>query len=141
MTDISGHTSTRSSRACDRVSSWESRLLEKAGRVWFDQVADDLEGDGYAIRAIDLSPIAVGGSQVRQRLWFVACLDSIPPLWIAEPRQELFSWSPEPEMGCVAHDVSRRMDQLRVLGNAIVPTLAAQVIRAFLETEREVDGL
>jgi DNA (cytosine-5)-methyltransferase 1 len=109
----------------------------KAGYEWFDQVASDLGFEGYATRAFDLTPIAVGGSQIRQRLWFVACLDSIPPLRIAEPRQELFSWSSEPEMGELAHDVPRRMDIMRILGNAICPKLACEVIKAFIEAEGE----
>ena len=37
------------------------------------------------------------------------------------------AWAIEPEMGRVAHGVSRRVDQLRALGNAVVPQVAEVV--------------
>jgi DNA (cytosine-5)-methyltransferase 1 len=42
-------------------------------------------------------------------------------------------WSTEPDVGRVAYGISGRVGQLRALGNAIVPQVAAQVISAFLE--------
>lgn len=39
---------------------------------WFDHVSADLEGEGYAIGAADLSAASVGAPHVRQRLYFVA---------------------------------------------------------------------
>lgn len=105
-----------------------------AGRAWFDQVADDLEANDYACRAVDLTPIAVGGSQVRQRLWFVACANGVTAMRVTESRPQYFSWEVEPPMGCVAHGVPGRMDFLRIAGNALDPRLAAQVLMALHET-------
>lgn len=52
-----------------------------------------------------------------------------------EPAQ----WQPEPELGRVAHGIPRRVDRLRCLGNAIVPQVAAPILRAIREAwESEV---
>lgn len=41
-------------------------------------------------------------------------------------------WSVEPDVGRVAHGVSQRVAKLRALGNAIVPQVAAEFIKASL---------
>jgi len=43
------------------------------------------------------------------------------------------AWLPEPDVGRVAHGVSRRVDRLKSLGNSIVPQVAAQILRAIRE--------
>jgi DNA (cytosine-5)-methyltransferase 1 len=42
------------------------------GLGWFDRVSDDMEGEDYAIGAVDLCAPCVGAFDIRQRLWFVA---------------------------------------------------------------------
>lgn len=44
-------------------------------------------------------------------------------------------WPTEPELGRVAHGIPCRVDRLRGLGNAIVPQVAAQIIKAIKEIE------
>jgi len=44
-------------------------------------------------------------------------------------------WLPEPNVGRVAHGVSRRVDRLKALGNAVVPQIPEMIGRAILETE------
>jgi len=44
-----------------------------------------------------------------------------------------WKWEPEPSVGRVAHGVSRRMDRIRGLGNAIVPQIAMQIGLAIKE--------
>jgi DNA (cytosine-5)-methyltransferase 1 len=46
-------------------------------------------------------------------------------------------WLPEPDVGRVAHGVSRRVDRLKSLGNSIVPQVAAQILHA-IRTEHDV---
>ena len=121
-------------RACRPPVVMGEQTSAPLGLAWFDQVASDMESEDYAIRAAIVTALAGGASQIRERLWFVACTDGFTPPWIAEPRSELFHWSSEPEMGCMAHEFPRRMDFLRIAGNAIVPTVAAEVIRAMMET-------
>jgi DNA (cytosine-5)-methyltransferase 1 len=41
-------------------------------------------------------------------------------------------WPVEPDVGRVAYGVSNRVDRIRGLGNAIVPQVAAEILRAIL---------
>ena len=50
--------------------------------------------------------------------------------------QERNPWATEPAVGRVANGVSRRVDRLKGLGNAIVPQIAANLIRWMLEAEQ-----
>ncbi len=45
-------------------------------------------------------------------------------------------WLPEPDVGRVAYGVSRRVDRLRALGNAVVPQVVEIIGRAILEAEK-----
>jgi DNA (cytosine-5)-methyltransferase 1 len=45
-------------------------------------------------------------------------------------------WSTEPDVGRVAHGVPNRVDRLKSLGNAIVPQVAYQIMKAIKETEK-----
>ena len=49
------------------------QVAGKAGYKWFDGVRADLEGTGYAGRAVDIPALAVGAPHIRQRLYWVAC--------------------------------------------------------------------
>lgn len=42
-------------------------------------------------------------------------------------------WSVEPDVGRVAYGVPKRVGKLRALGNAIVPQVAAEFVRAFMD--------
>jgi DNA (cytosine-5)-methyltransferase 1 len=43
------------------------------------------------------------------------------------------TWLPEPDVGRVAHGIPARVDRLRGLGNAIVPQVAFQILKAIRE--------
>jgi len=45
-------------------------------------------------------------------------------------------WATEPDVGRLAHGVSRRVDRLRGLGNAIVPQIAELIFRRIADGER-----
>ena len=44
-------------------------------------------------------------------------------------------WSAEPNVGRVAYGIPRRVDRLRGLGNAIVPQVAYEIIKAMIEAD------
>ena len=44
-------------------------------------------------------------------------------------------WLPEPDVGRVAHGVSKRVDRLRALGNSVVPQVVAEIGRVILTAE------
>jgi DNA (cytosine-5)-methyltransferase 1 len=45
------------------------------------------------------------------------------------------AWKPEPCVGRVAHGISRRVDRLKALGNAVVPQIPEMIGRAILQAE------
>jgi DNA (cytosine-5)-methyltransferase 1 len=110
-----------------------------AGYAWFDGVADDLEMQGYACRAVDIPALAVGLPHQRQRLYWAAVSDpdGIPPFRAAEPRQEPVPGAGQPAPAFVADGVPSAVVRrcVKGFGNAIVPPLAAEVIRALMESK------
>lgn len=51
------------------------QVSSKDGLKWFDAVSSDLEGEGYAVGALDLCAASVGAPHRRQRLYFVGHAD------------------------------------------------------------------
>jgi DNA (cytosine-5)-methyltransferase 1 len=51
------------------------QVASKDGLAWLDAVLADLEGENYAVRALDLCAAGVGAPHIRQRLYFVALAD------------------------------------------------------------------
>jgi hypothetical protein len=43
-------------------------------------------------------------------------------------------WATEPDLGRVAHGVSKRVDRLKALGNAVVPQIPEMIGRAILRS-------
>ena len=50
-------------------------------------------------------------------------------------RWEACRWLPEPDVGRVVNGVSRRVDRLKCLGNAVVPQISEMIGKAILEAE------
>lgn len=68
--------------ACRPAVVVGEQVAGKAGRDWFDGVAADLEGAGYACRAVDIPACAVDAPHIRQRLYWVAVADSASARWL-----------------------------------------------------------
>lgn len=116
---------------------------------WYDNVANDLEKQGYETAAAVLPAISVGAPHQRDRLFFVADTNSHgrktrQKIEIRE-RQQSFKrscfperarepWAIEPRVGRMVNGIRHRMAKLRALGNAIVPQVAAEFINAYLKT-------
>lgn len=135
--------------ACRPALVVGEQVARAAGRGWWDEVAGDLEGCGYACRAIVVPAAACDAPHRRERLWFLADAGGAR---LAPPEREALRgerrrqegrpatgggrWPAEPDVGRVAHGLPGRVDQLRALGNAIVPQVAAEVLAAYLAGPR-----
>ena len=174
------------------------QVSRKAGMGWFDGVRSDLEGAGYASRALDIPACAIDAPHIRSRLWWCAVVDATsfgwregrpepelrsggtavgcpdvsgvahgdadrsglaigrsqpghlgaecPPAERADGRNGSF-WADAEWIAChdgkarrtkpglplLANGIPGRVAKWRGMGNAIVPQVAAEIIKAFLE--------
>jgi DNA (cytosine-5)-methyltransferase 1 len=108
---------------------------------WLDTVYDDLEAEGYAVGAAVLPACSVGAPHLRDRIYFLADASGKwgQPVWgqqFAEgcaKEGAIPQWAAEPGVARMVDGVRDRMALVRGYGNAIVPQVAAEVIRAFME--------
>ena len=130
------------------------QVTSKLGREWLDGVCADLEGMGYAVAGADLCAASVGAPHIRQRLYWMG--DShgsgflkqgrpvaIPPTQFAAQLRGN-AWNSYDALPCQDGKARRvesgsfplvngfpgRVGLLRGYGNAIVPPLAAEFIKA-----------
>ena len=118
-----------------------------------DQVLDDLAGIGYsAAPPVVLPACAVGNWHRRDRVWIIAN-DSSQHLQESqmvdaetllsesgriadEARLRVAEWeADQPSMVGVAHGVSHWVDRARGTGNAIVPQVAAEILRCMMRVD------
>ncbi|MFN7341582.1 MAG: DNA cytosine methyltransferase [Opitutia bacterium] len=59
-------------RECRPRVVFGEQVASKDGLAWLDLVHADLEGEGYAVGALDQCAAGVGAPHIRQRLYFVA---------------------------------------------------------------------
>lgn len=121
---------------------------------WLDALQEDLEAEDYACGAIVLPASSVGAVHKRDRLWFVAhsnnaeqCTDSgtiqrdnrndsgwcgagIKPILCRDNKIRYIST--EPALFPLANGIPNRVGILRGAGNAIVPQVAAEIIKQFV---------
>jgi DNA (cytosine-5)-methyltransferase 1 len=130
------------------------QVASKDGRDWFAGVRTDLEALGYAVGSADLCAASVGAPQIRQRLYWIAASSNSdrvtrlePPCYISTPGQgwtcsekdmqalcgspfnDSTSW-PKPLIRAMDDGIPSRVGTLRGAGNAIVPQVAAEFIKA-----------
>ena len=145
---------------CKPAIVFGEQVASKDGREWLAGVRADLESVGYACGAADLPACSVGAPHRRNRLWFVAdtfgqrtqgpCTSQnfsnvgtqgerrwgtfgaadLRQLYDA-PLQRGSSW-PQPILRVLDDGISAKVGKLRAYGNAIVPQVAAEFIRAAL---------
>lgn len=123
---------------------------------WLDDLCDDLEGADYSCGSAILPACSVGSPTKRQRAFWVAESASEGRCWResmeARPSEELRRSGPDvrfdawpdgrgslstiavAELLSPSYGVPGRVGRLRGYGNAIVPSVAAEFIRAFLES-------
>jgi DNA (cytosine-5)-methyltransferase 1 len=124
------------------------------GLEWLAGVRADLEVSDYSFGAANLAAGLVAAPHKRERVWFVAVGDSESIRWRegwqpiaeAEGRGQTAGQSPwadasalgsdgrrrraVPGTPVLAHGVPDRIAKLRAIGNAIVPQVAAEFIKA-----------
>ena len=126
-----------------------------------ERVLSDLEGSGYGVEAFDIPACGVSARHSRHRIWIVGYryfsgdrrLNLRPgsggseeggrrqtekgSLWehIAAPTWGREGASDKPGLVRRIHGVSNRMDRYRGLANAIVPQVAAQILRCMMRVD------
>jgi DNA (cytosine-5)-methyltransferase 1 len=117
-----------------------------------DQVLDDLASLGYAAEAIVLPACAVGNWHRRDRVWIIAndsrqhlqkpqVVDAQEVLselggTAYDARIRVAEWeADQPSMVGVAHGIPHWVDRARGTGNAIVPQVAAEILRCMMAVD------
>jgi len=138
---------------CKPPTVFGEQVASKDGREWLAGVRADLGGMDYACGAADLPAACVGSPQVRQRLWWVADargkdVSGSEQSWGgickqpgASPAKHgdrgistRFPKSFHPESLVCDYGFSfRPVGIVRAYGNAIVPQVAAEFVKAYME--------
>lgn len=110
-----------------------------------DQVLSDLEAADYACRSLVIPACAVNAPHRRDRVWILAhSLRERAPCrqhTRSTPSKASGHLSPfgvQPEPRRMAYGLPHRVDRLKSLGNAIVPQVAVEIMRAIRRAEGEV---
>lgn len=117
-----------------------------ASGAWTDQVWHEMEHDGYTFRPVDLPAFAVGADHIRIRRWFLAHADLCAEHGRTQHAKTQVLPGGDSVGGGVlpAHGLSLGLAERSArkgFGNAIVPQVAAELIGAFLDAERDQLGL
>lgn len=110
-----------------------------------DSVLSDLEGLGYACQTLVIPACAVDAKHRRSRIWVVANSNcaGLERIYKAGRGIDMQSteadlWrirNPRPRIYRRTHGISKPVDRLRGLGNAIVPQVAYELMRMIMEVE------
>jgi DNA (cytosine-5)-methyltransferase 1 len=144
-------------RACRPATIFGEQVEAAIGWGWLDLIHSDLEPEGYTVGAAVLPACCIGAPHRRNRLWFSAVTNGEG---LARPHQagtsqlsrqarewwgditealgnnSFAKWASRQADDCKplvladAHGVSARVAKLRAAGNAIVPQVAAEFIKA-----------
>ena len=120
-----------------------------------DDVLSDLERIGYTCQPFVIPACAVDAKHRRDRIWILANTtserqqgsgshgDEVSPTkgknrkaTIPGDGSERTEWSIEPALGRVANGIPNRLDRLKGLGNAIVPQVAAEILRCMMASDK-----
>lgn len=116
-------------------------ILSSEKGEFFGQALRDLADLGYDAEWESLPAIAFGAPHIRYRVFLVAYPHGTR-LPLPEQEREALGpapqsgwWATEPRICRVAHGVPKRVDRLKVLGNAVVPQVAEWVGRRIMRAE------
>ena len=125
------------------------QVAAAVGKSWLDGVCADLEGIGYSTGAAVIPACAIGALHRRDRIWFVADTQRNEQSW-----QEPCGWAlgrmggefkpvawdrnwqdALSEFRTLDNGFPRRVGATDAARNAIVPQVAAEVIKAFMDVK------
>lgn len=140
-------------RECRPPTVFGEQVAAAIKTGWFDALQDDMEAEDYACGMVVLPACSVGAPHIRQRLFFIATDTNGPglpwrnesnefdqahetPTWGEFERVHATStwhaWLSKSGDGVFTNGFPYRVGRLRGYGNAIVPQVAAEVIKAFM---------
>jgi DNA (cytosine-5)-methyltransferase 1 len=115
-----------------------------------DTVLSDLESCDYTAGTFIIPACGINAPHRRNRVWIVANANEQGPQGLRglNPKRERGgevpvresgwsiegTWEFEPDICRVAHGVSKRVDRLTALGNAIVPGIAEEILRSLVRS-------
>lgn len=143
-------------KECRPTAVFGEQVASAITHGWLDEVADELEGEGYAIGSAVLPACSVGAPHRRDRLWFVADTESEQT-----QRKGQTGFQPKPAQSCwddhewltgadgksrpvmpgvrlLANGFPERVACLHGFGNAIVPQVAAEFIEAYMNIDGDL---
>lgn len=149
-------------RQCRPATVFGEQVASAVAHGWLDDVYQGLEAEGYAVGSAVLPACSVGAPHKRDRLWFVA--DTInagsqghgqsgeQPVQERRQGEERYPWASgvwldcpdgkqrlvEPSLPLLANGVRNRVGKLRGYGNAIVPQVAAEFIKAYMNIDGDL---
>ena len=148
-------------RECLPATCFGEQVASDDGCQWLAGVFADLEAMEYRVAGADLCAAGVGAPHIRQRIYWVADAKQVGAEVRSNPRfavdrdeaasrpgpqrqgrswwDEAFWSMPDARRRCehgalpLVDGVSERLDAIGGYGNAIVPQVAAEFIRAYME--------
>jgi DNA (cytosine-5)-methyltransferase 1 len=137
-------------RECKPPTVFGEQVASAIAQGWYDDLQDDMEAEGYATGMAVLPACSIGAPHKRNRLFFVAdskcggrtsrneqqaiqsrnlCWQDTRTVYCKDGKYRTIPT--EPTLQPLANGVPNRVDILRGAGNAIVPQVAAEFIKAY----------
>jgi len=149
-------------KECRPDAVFGEQVASAIGKGWLDGVSSDLESEDYACGSVVLGAHSVRSPHIRQRLYWLADSGSqglqrhwqsgeqpMEERWEGKERHAFEGSSiycrdgksrrvpTEPAFQPLAHGIPARVVRLRGYGNAIVPQVASEFVKAYLLTHTD----
>lgn len=130
---------------------FSEQVPKAVGHGWYDEVAANLESEGYSVAAVVLPATACNAWHVRERLWIVAYSNRNFESWYEQysrtPRRvgkikQPVSWNRPwetalSELRVVDNGIPRRVAATDAIRNSIVPQVASLFVEQAIQGAKE----